>query len=361
MRKTKVAIIGTVGLPANYGGFETLVENIIGENCSPTIEYTVFCSSKNNYGHKLKHYKGACLKYIGFKANGFQSILYDVISILRSLRKYEVLLILGVSGAIVLPFIKWMCRGKIVINVDGLEHRREKWSNIVRKFLKLSEKIAVLYADVVISDNKAIQDYIKNEYGKDSSLIAYGGDHVICDTFGIEDDILTKYGVCKNGYTMSLCRIEPENNVHLILDAFIGSNRKLLFIGNWDNSNYGRQLKAKLLFNDNIRMLSPIYDLQTLNVLRSNCDLYIHGHSAGGTNPSLVEIMFFAKPILAFDCIYNRESTENKADYFADTKELVALLAKSSIEFNTNAESMLEIATRGYLWTTIAKQYESLY
>ena len=215
----KVAIIGTVGVPARYGGFETLVENIIGQNSLQKVEYTVYCSSKS-YNEYLSEYKGALLKYIPLKANGAQSIPYDILSIIHAIHKSDVLLILGVSGCVILPIIRLVCRKKIIVNIDGLEHRRDKWNLMVRKFLKLSEKIAIRNSDIVVSDNKAIQDYVRNEYGVESVLIAYGGDHVKCDICGIEAEILSKYALVPQKYSFSLCRIEPENNVHIILEAF---------------------------------------------------------------------------------------------------------------------------------------------
>lgn len=357
----KVAIIGIVGVPAKYGGFETLVENIIGENCSESIEYLVFCSSKS-YENKVLEYKRAKLKYIPLKANGIQSIPYDIISIFNAINhKADTLLILGVSGCLILPVVRLFSKKKIIVNIDGLEHRRDKWGSKVRKFLKFSERIAVHNADIVISDNKAIQDYVMAEYGKSSELIAYGGDHVLCDALMIEHQILQEYNLTRDGYSFSLCRIESENNVHIILEAFAQTGRTLVFVGNWENSIYGKELLKSYDKCANIKMLAPIYDVSVLNVLRSNCSLYLHGHSAGGTNPSLVEAMFFEKPILAFDCVYNRETTEDKANYFADVTQLMELTTKLTDQYQVNAKSMLEIAWRKYRWKIIASQYEKLY
>ena len=176
----KVAIIGTQGVPASYGGFETLVENIIGENCSDNIQYTVFCSG-SDMPTRAKEHKGARLKYVHMRANGVQSIPYDIISMLRSICGYDALLILGVSGCIFLPILKLFCRKKVIVNIDGLEYRRAKWKNWVKRYLKLSEKIAVHFADVIITDNKGIQDYVREEYGKETTLIAYGGNHALID------------------------------------------------------------------------------------------------------------------------------------------------------------------------------------
>jgi len=135
-----VSIIGTVGIPANYGGFETLTEHLV-LNAYENIRYTVYCSSKA-YEEKIKTYNGAQLKYINLKANGFQSILYDVLSLFKS-RKSDVILVLGTSGCIILPLLKKISKSKIIVNVDGVEWRRDKWNFFIKRFLKISEKMAV--------------------------------------------------------------------------------------------------------------------------------------------------------------------------------------------------------------------------
>ena len=356
----RVSIIGTVGVPANYGGFESLVENIIGYNSPADIHYTVYCSAKS-YPHRQSVYKNADLRYVPLDANGSQSILYDIVSLIKATKKSDVILILGVSGCCFLLIYRLFSKKRLVINIDGLEHRREKWGKYAKAFLKFSEKMAVKYADAVIADNKGIQDYVREEYGKEAELIAYGGDHVLCDIADVEEQILEKYGLKNISYSFSLCRIEPENNVHVILEAFKASGKELFFVGNWNRSPYGKSLLEKYARYGNIHLLSPIYDVKTLNVLRSHCSFYIHGHSAGGTNPSLVEAMFFGKPILAFDVIYNRETTEQKADYFSSAEMLGTLLQKPYPAFKTNADSMVEIAYRRYRWEVIAHQYEALY
>ena len=292
--KKKIAIIGTVGVPANYGGFESLVENLLGDNTSDDIEYTVFCSSKS-YNEKLDSYKGAKLKYIGLNANGAQSTLYDIASMLKTTNKYDVALVLGVSGCVFLPVFRLWFKNKLIVNIDGLEHRRDKWGKFAKWFLRKSEAMAVKYADVVVADNKGIQDYVTETYHTDSALIAYGGDHAARQVAGdVQQQVLKDYGVEKDQYAISVCRIEPENNCHVILDAFSKTNQKQIYIG---------------------------------------------------------------KPILAFDCIYNRATTHEKAYYFKDSRDLQRLIEKSQFDGTV----MKTIAEEEYTWRKIAKQYESLY
>jgi len=344
---TNLAIVGTVGVPACYGGFETLVENLLDED-NYDKKITVYCSSKS-YSEKVLVYKNAHLHYIPLNANGAQSIPYDIWSLCHAVYKgADNILLLGVSGAICLPCIRLFSTVRIITNIDGLEWKREKWNTLIKKFLKYSEKLAVKYSDAVVADNKAIADYVKSEYGIESEVIAYGGDHAVVRDLNLSDE----------GYALALCRIEPENNVEMILEAFSRTDKKLKFIGNWDKSDFGQAMKAKYNKFDNINIIDPIYDIQTLFEIRQKCSFYVHGHSAGGTNPSLVEMMHFKKNIIAFDCNYNKASTEDKAVFFVNSNELVSLI-NSSINIE-NAEDMKKIADNRYTWNIVKQQYFDL-
>lgn len=354
----QVAIIGIQGVPARYGGFESLVENIIGENCSPDIQYTVFCSAKD-MPERMATYKGCRLKYIPLHANGIQSIPYDIIAMTRTFCGYDTILVLGTSGCIFLPALKLLSRKKIIVNIDGLEHRRDKWGKMTRRFLRLSEATACKFADTIIADNKGIQDYVRDTYHKEAELIAYGGNHVLQDiSQEKQTDTLELYGLTKGGYAISICRIEPENNCHIILEAFSKIDKHLVFIGNWQHSSYAKRLKEEYGNRHNICLLESIYDIETLYTLRSNAGIYIHGHSAGGTNPSLVEAMFFDCPILCYDVIYNRATTNNLAYYFSNSSDLINMVTRCTTLRNP---LLTKFAKENYTWKHIATQYETLY
>ena len=354
----RVAIVGTQGVPAQYGGFETLVENLIGESKSPDVKYTVFCSGRD-YRHKLKSYKGAELKYIPLMhANGMQSILYDILSLCRCTKGYDTVVVLGVSGCIFLPVFRLLFRGRLIVNIDCLEHKRAKWGKLARWFLKRSEAMAVHHADIVIADNKGIQEYVTETYHKPSRLIAYGGDHVLRKVSEErQTHILREFMLHKQNYALSICRIEPENNCHVTLKAFAENGKPLIFIGNWNSSLYGKELRKRYGHMRNIIMMDSVYDMDSLYTLRKNCSIYIHGHSAGGTNPSLVEAMFFGCPILAYDVQYNRETTFNAAYYYKSATELNALCQAEHLD----GSRMLTPAHSHYSWETITRRYENLY
>lgn len=355
----KIAIIGTVGLPAKYGGFETLTEYLT-KYLAKEYDMTVYCSGKS-YDERIPSYNGATLKYINLNANGVQSIPYDVVSIFKALRYADTLLILGVSGCSILPMVRMFSHKRIVVNIDGLEWKRQKWNKYAKWFLQFSEKMAVKYVDVVIADNKVIQEHVHDAYRKESELIAYGADHV--EKLALSEEVLATYRCLEDSYAFTVCRIEPENNLHLIIEAMTEQEKlPLVIIGNWENSEYGKGLREKYADIGHIHLLDPIYDQVILNQIRSNCTVYLHGHSAGGTNPSLVEAMYLTLPIVAYDVAYNRETTENRANYFSSVKDLKNLVESMSEEaLALNAKHMYEIAARRYVWKKIAQEYAKLF
>lgn len=356
MKSHRVAIVGTVGIPSAYGGFETLAQNLVDYHAEAglTCDVTVYCAAKA-FMTKPKSYRSARLVYLPLNANGPQSVLYDAWCIGLSIwRRYSVILLLGVSGAMALPFVRLLSSVKIVTNVDGIEWRRAKWGWGARLFLRSSERIAVRFSHLVIADNNAIAQYLSDEYGISSLVIAYGGDHAVAAHPEPVDDLLLP-----DDYALAVCRIEPENNVHLIVQAFADQHDlPLVMIGNWNGSRYGRAIRAQYERCTSVHMLDPIYDLGRLRTLRSRASLYVHGHSAGGTNPSLVEAMHFSAPILAFDCSFNRATTEDKAAYFGSPDELARLILEIRGETaRRNAGAMNEIAGRRYRWSVVGAQY----
>lgn len=360
MQKTKLGIIGTVGVPAKYGGFETLAHQLV-LNLRDEFDITVYSSSKAyDKAERVKTWEGANIVYLPLKANGAQSIVYDILSIIHALFFVDVMLVLGVSGCIFLPFIKLFSRKRVVVNVDGLEWRRAKWSGWAKQFLIFSEKIAVRFADEIVTDNAAIQKYVLDNYGIESRLIEYGADHVSGVAPDMQDQFLEKYPFLGGDYAFKVCRIEPENNIHLILEAFARAGEMpLALVGNWSHSEYGRELRRLYSQYPHLHLLDPIYEPVELNTLRSNCSLYVHGHSAGGTNPSLVEAMYLGLPILSYGVIYNRITTQDRALYFETVEDIIAAL-KNLPELNLAgiAYQMKWLANLRYTWATIASKYD---
>lgn len=358
MTKKRLAILGIVGVPANYGGFETLVENLL-DLLPKYYEITIFCESKS-YPEKLESYKGARLIYLDKNANGAQSIMYDSISLLKSYKNHDYILLLGVSGAVMIPFLRPFTKAKIITHIDGLEWMRDKWGWFAKKFLKFSEMLAVRFSHGVVADNKHIQDYIAKEYDKDSFLIAYGANHV---SLVDPDSYMKKFSFLNKPYVFTVCRIEPENNVEMQLRAFkeceIGM--PYVVVGNWNANEYGMNLYNEYSKVKNIILYNPIYEMEELNVLRSNCFFYLHGHSAGGTNPSLVEAMYLGLPIIAYGVNYNRETTFGKALYFNNFEDLKNLLFQiKELDRDQMIHDMSKLAKKNYSWKAITKKYRQM-
>lgn len=357
---TKLGIIGTVGVPACYGGFETLTHHLV-LNLNKELDITVYCSGKTYpREEQVPEWEGAKLKYIPLQANGLQSIFYDLWSILHAVKNMDVLLVLGVSGCLFLPFIKLFTKKKIIVNIDGLEWRRPKWNKYAKRFLLLSERIACLYADEIITDNRILKEYVKIRYNIEGNLIEYGADHVSKVIAMPRRN--TEYTFLGSDYAFKVARIEPENNLHVILEAFAENNElPLVIVGNWANSDYGKNLKIYYSEYDHIHLLDPIYDSNKLNLLRSNAKVYVHGHSAGGTNPSLVEAMYLGLPILSFDVIYNRVTTNNECIYFETKEELSNLIGNlDDLPLRSVARKMLKYALHKYTWSFISEKYKSV-
>jgi glycosyltransferase involved in cell wall biosynthesis len=355
----KLAIVGTNGLPGRYGGWDQLLEHIV-DNLSSKYEINVYCS-KPHYEEHIATYNDARLVYLPLKANGYQSIPYDVLSILHAgWKRNDMILVLGTSGCIAFPLFRLLGL-KLLLNPDGAEWKRGKWSFGVKAFLKISEKWGVRWANHVVADSLIIQESLRIDHGINSSMIAYGGDHVRFVV--LRPETSKKYGIKERGYCFKVCRIEPENNLDLILTSFSSSGQKLIIVGNWNFSDYGIELRKRYTKYSNIILLDPIYNQEELNELRSNCGLYIHGHSVGGTNPSLVEAMCLGLCVVAFDVNYNRSTTHDSAIYFSTADELSQLV----LSINGNEQQQRQIGARlkvlgeeKYSWNKIIQQYDDV-
>jgi glycosyltransferase involved in cell wall biosynthesis len=358
--KKRLAIIGTVGLPARYGGFETLAEKLVlalGDH----YDITVYCSGKR-YGKRdrKERFAKARLKYLPLDANGVQSIPYDALSIGHAMFTSDVLLVLGVAGGFMLPLVRWFTRKRIIVSIDGIEWKRAKWNTAARLFLWWSERLAVRYSHADISDNESIQDYTAQRYNRLSRVIEYGGDHTVHAAITTADR--ERYAFLRAPYAFKVARIEPENNVNMVLEAFAGMpDRTLVVVGNWARSEHGRWLRERFKDRSNLVLLDPIYDQRELDVLRGHCSVYVHGHSAGGTNPSLVEAMGLGRAVLAYNVAYNVTTTEGRAKYFNDAEELRQhILRTAPQEWMDIGTNMRAIAERRYTWRTIAARYRHL-
>jgi glycosyltransferase involved in cell wall biosynthesis len=353
----RLAIVGIRGIPNNYGGFETLAEYLV-EHFDKDIELTVFCSSKD-MDSSLKSYKGAKLRYLPISSHGASGILYDSLALLLAVFSNDKVLFLGFGGGFIIPFLGKF-KSKIILNIGGLDWKRDKWSPFAKMVIRFSEAQLVKNSSKLIADNAGISDYLLKSYGKKSQLIAYGGDQA--QKIDPSKADIESYPFLKGDYAFSVTRIQIDNNIDMILDAFNAQNElPLVMVGNWNNSEYGIKTKEKYRNYKNLVLLDAIYDREKLDVLRSNCSLYIHGHSAGGTNPSLVEAMYLGLPIFAFASGYNEYTTENRAIYFDSSASLLNLIdTRINLDLVEMGKNLKQIADKSYRWKTIAEKYREL-
>ena len=362
-----LTIVGTVGLPAAYGGFETLTEQL-ATHLSHQRTIQVFCTGKRypDTHARPKRASGADLSYVEWKANGWQSIPYDMVSLWRAARQSRTILVLGVSGCLLLPVVRLLWpRTRIVTNVDGIEWKRHKWGAIARNVLRVSEWAAIKFSHAIVADNQGIREHIASTYQHQSHLIAYGGDQALTphgSAMANSGTSLSDMRFTSDSYFFGVCRIEPENHIAEILEAFKSTPQaNLVLVGNWGTSVYAQRLRNQYCNVHNIELKEPIYDQVRLQQLRVTAKAYIHGHSAGGTNPSLVEAMHASMPVLAFDVPYNRYTTHNQAIYWRSTSELAQHLREVTEEtLHRIAGSMTQIAQRHYIWSVVTQQYSDI-
>lgn len=359
--KLKVNIVGTHGVPAKYGGFETLA----GQLCrylGSEVDLTVYCNAAL-YPEKPKEYFGAKLKYVPLNASGFQGILYDLITYVDSLAKADVILYLSPVGSGFITPLKIFSGKKVIVNHGGLnEWEREKLNPAKQKWAKFNHRIAARLADVNIADNQLYNQSLKDNFNANSVVIRYGGDHV--RPVSPDDRLLSeKYPFVKGKYAVSVSRAQVDNNLHLVLEAFEKfSGYKLVLISNWNVSGYGKNLRDKYAGNQNMILLDAIYNPAELDFIRGNAYVYIHSHSRCGTAPSLVEAMSLNRAVISFDAATNRETTLNQAEFFTDAQSLANILDTlddTGIEkIRTNLST---IARSEYTWEKISSEYKRLF
>lgn len=317
-----VAFIGCAGVPNRYGGFEAFVE-FCGPHIAVQVQSVQVTCDAVFYPDRIPDYRGMRRKFIGVRANGPASVLHDLIAFVRVLPTASHIVVLGVSGAFWFPLFRVLCdlSGKrLLVNIDGVEWRRDKYNTLKRHFLKCFDWLAQRFAHTVIYDNSALKPYLLPIAIAKSIEIPYSGDHVLR-----RPDI-----PCVPWTALTVCRIEPENNIELLIKGALASRLvKYTIIGNWKNSAYGRDIFEKYRSHPKLQLLAPVYESDRLSEFREKCDFYLHGHSVGGTNPSLVEMLFYDCRILCFDVPYNRATAFDNAIYFSDSASLAAAIARS--------------------------------
>ncbi len=361
MPKKKVVLIGTNGLPANYGGMETLAE-YLARNLSTDYDLYCYCS-KTTKDKQTQEYLGTKLIYVPLKANGIQSIIYDGWTIMRSYFLFDVLVVLGCSCPPALLFKKIANKPVVLNAIGGREVEKIKGAKFFARteiaVKKWMEGLQAKYADYVIIDNAANVEIFEKKHHVKTLLAEYGGDHAVAEL--LTPEMLEKYPFLDTKYDVTVSRAQEDMNIHMVIDAYKQvPERTVVIVSNWSKSEYGQKLYAENASKyDNIILLNAIYDQKELNTIRSNATLYLHTHSMCGTAPSLVEAMYLNLPVICFKVPTNLETTEHKSIYFETVPELVELLkGLNEAKLSRLKKDLNEIARRRYNWKRISAIYK---
>lgn len=367
----KIAFISTRGIPNNYGGFEQFAEYISVGLVQRGHEVTVYSPHYHPYQELM--YKGVRVKHIyspeKWMGGSMGSFFYDYACLKDALKKEHFDIIYEAGYTSIIPAyirfnVKNIKRPIFTTNMDGLEYKRTKFNKWVQKFVFWEERMAVKHSHYLIADNMGIHDYYKEKYGKESKFLAYGAN--IYDNYN--EECLKEYGLTKNDYLLVIARIEPENNLYMAIDGYLASDqygkRSLIIVGK-TNTPYGKILVEKYGSNPNIKFVGGIYDFDKLNSVRYYSYAYFHGHSVGGTNPSLLEAMASECFILSHDNIFNRSVLRENAIYYQSTEGVTKLLNNIDsivVKYkSTYTAKNLDVIRKEYSWDKLIDEHEQYF
>ncbi len=356
-----IGIIGTRGIPNNYGGFEQCAEYLaVG---LVKRGFTVSVYNSHNHPYQDSEWNGVKILHAydpEFKYGTFGQFIYDY-NVIKDTRKrgFDIILQLGYTSSSVSGRFLPRKTSIVTTNMDGLEWKRSKFSPPVRKFLEYAERLAVQHSDYLIADSMGIQEYLKQKFRKESVYIAYGA-HLFNSP---DESQLAAYDVTPYGYDMLIARLEPENSIDMILEGVVaaGLDRPFLVVGKHE-TKYGEYLKDKFRNASGIRFVGGIYNINTLNNVRYYSNLYFHGHTVGGTNPSLLEAMSSGALICANENVFNKYILEQDALYFSTASDVASTLAfvrKEETRYQTMLNANYQKITQLYNWDRIIDQYAS--
>jgi len=356
----KIAIIGSRGIPNRYGGFEQFAEMV--SKLWVELGHDVICYNPHDHEFQHSEINDVKIKHIYCPEKTFGAaahVVYDFLSLRNAVSENcDIYLQLGYqSSAVSYPLFSKKVRQRIITNMDGMEWQRSKWSKSVKYFTRFTEYLAVKLSGLLVSDNEGIANYFHQVYGVRSEIIQYG-----CQVVEIKSrDLIRNWCSNDDSYDLLIARLEPENNIEMIVNGVIESkiNRKLYIVGNIE-TQYGRYLKSKYYNHGNVIFIGSIYNKEKLDSLRQHCFLYFHGHSVGGTNPSLLEAMAAGSRVIAHDNEFNRSVLGDDSIYFKDSYQVSEIIKSSHNgckildDFKISNKQKID---SNYRWEDIAVQY----
>lgn len=379
-----IFIIGSKGIPAKYGGFETFVDQLTGRQKTKIIQYHVSCLASNN--QEFDYNQARCFNVNVRKIGGATAVLYDLLSLRKCIDYIKANnlkdCIVYILACRIGPFFLFYKRqleklgASVYVNPDGHEWKRSKWNAFVRRYWKISENLMVKHADLLVCDSKGIQQYIQSEYQAykpKTTFIAYGAD-VTASRLSDNDskllDWYQKHRINPNEYYLIVGRFVPENNYELMIREFMLSKTKkdLVIISNVEKNEFHQYLLNKTgFYNDHrIKFVGTVYDQELLKKIREQAYGYLHGHEVGGTNPSLLEALASTKLNLLLNVVFNKEVGAECALYFTKEARSLSNLINQVDAFTS--EDIVKLGRKAkdrilneYSWDKIVDSYESLF
>ncbi|BAM69533.1 glycosyltransferase [Methanothermobacter sp. CaT2] len=375
----RIVLIGSRGIPAKYGGFETFAEGLSTRLAADGYDITVTCEYEPPES-RIENYNGVKLIHFPLKPPGnyflrkFYENLSDIYFLIKLARKFDIIYFLGIEVGLFLFIPKLLNRNLfLIVNIDGVMWKRTKFNIIERWLLKVNHIFATIFADKIILDAESMGNYVSEARKKKAVFIPYGIEEIEKVPWDPQKLRMLNYSnivlekIKRNEYWLVVARLEPENNIHVIIEGFLKSNsrRPLVIVGDPTSEKYRKKLEKILKedLNNRVMMVGAIYDNDLLNMLRQHCFAYIHGHSVGGTNPSLIEAMSMKNVIVAHDNEFNREVCGDTAFYFMNTEELgnlVDYIDSLNEAYEYKKKAFLRSINK-YEWTKIIAEYKKAF
>ena len=356
----RVALVGTRGIPARYGGFETCVEEVGRRLADRGHDVVVYCRTvpgapeppaSTYLGMRAVHLPAA-------RKRSLETLSHSALSVGHLLaHRVDAAVVFNAANSPLLPVLR-AARIPVATHVDGLEWKRAKWGGTGRRYYRAAECLAVRWSDALIADAQGIADYYRAEFDAGTELIAYGA-----PLLDVGSDRLAELGLVTRGYHLVVARFEPENHVHLIVEGYAASaaSLPLVVVGSAPYADeYTAQVHA--LGDERVRFLGGVYDQDLLDQLYANAATYLHGHSVGGTNPSLLRALGAGAATIAFDVPFNREVLEDTGTYFGNPADVAARVeaAEADVEVTRRRGRAARERAAHYDWDDVADRYEAL-
>ncbi|WP_210481931.1 glycosyltransferase [Naasia sp. SYSU D00948] len=359
----RIAMIGTRGVPAAYGGFETAIEEIGRRLADRGHEVTVYCRTSNP-GDRPRTHLGMRLVHLpALRTKALETLSHTALSALHVLlhRRHDAAFVFNAANAPFVPLIR--ARGiPVAVHVDGLEWKRGKWGRLGRRYYRIAEEQSVRKADALISDARGIAEYYTAEFGVHTELLTYGSPRLV----DVPQDKLARHGLTPGQFHLVVARFEPENHVDVIVDGYVrsGARYPLVVVGGAPYAaEYTDRIARTAASDPRVKMLGSVWDQDELNQLYAHARTYVHGHSVGGTNPSLLRAMGAGTAVIGYDVTFNREVAGPTGQYFSRAEQLAPILeGTESPDWDHVAEGgeMQRRAAELYDWDRVTSGYEGL-